>query len=420
MWGTVSTGPAGATLSSVAVRTASAIRLIAVVYAIVGAGIWHSYYATAPWRLVGPAAAVGWAVVLVAVLARSRPVNWIVLADSGVLIALALSGVWWVPPQMRGDTASWLYILLAAQSVFPLWCARLALAAPLVLATGAAYCSGVVYLSPVLAANSAPTVSTLFFFVVAAVAWVGYQLLSRRAVRADTAFAGADAAEHEQYIALCRHAERREHERLLHDTVLNTLTALSRVGNDPGEIIERCEHDVALMERVLGSPDQMSPEEMSPERAHAEQAHVLASIEAAAAEMRARGLRVHVRTADTAQPEDGQPEDGQLPVPVPVAASVTRAVREALTNVARHAGTGEAWVEATLGGDGLIVTIRDHGTGFDPGPVRPERLGMRRSIVERIADCGGTATVASSYGKGTTVTLRVPVRAQTRTSAWVT
>ncbi|MGE5290474.1 MAG: sensor histidine kinase [Micromonosporaceae bacterium] len=409
VWGTVSTGPAGATLSSVAVRTASAIRLIAVAYVIVGVGIWHSHYAAAPWRLAGPAAAVGWAVVLVVVLARSRAVKWLVLADSGVLIALAFSGAWWVPPQMRGDTASWLYILLAAQSVFPLWCARLALAAPLVLASGAAYCVGVVYLSPVLAANSAPTVSTMFYFAVAVVAWVGYHLLNRRAVWADTALAEADAAEHEQYIALCRHAERREHERLLHDTVLNTLTALSRMGNDPREVIDRCEHDVALMEGVLGGPEQMSPEQMSPE-----QAHVLASIEAAAAEMRARGLCVHVRTADTAQP------DGHWSVPVPVAAAVIRAVREALTNVARHAGTGEAWVEATLCSNELTVTVRDHGTGFDPGLIGPDRLGIGRSIVERIADCGGAATVASMHGKGTTVTLRVPARAQTRTSAWVT
>ena len=156
------------------------------------------------------------------------------MADSAVLVALALSGAWWVPPEMRGDTASWLYILLAAQSVFPLWCAPLALAAPLVLASGAAYWAGVVLLSPVLAANSAPGASTALILVVAAVAWIGYQMLDRRAVRADTALAEADAAEHDQYIALRRNTERREHERLLHDTVLNTLTALARLGTGGG------------------------------------------------------------------------------------------------------------------------------------------------------------------------------------------
>ena len=51
--------------------------------------------------------------------------------------------------------------------------------------------------------------------------------------RAEAADATLDAAAHaagEQYAVLARNIERREHERLLHDTVLNTLTALARAG----------------------------------------------------------------------------------------------------------------------------------------------------------------------------------------------
>ncbi len=114
----------GCDLGPVSARAAAVIRSIAAAYIIVQVGLWHSFYAAHTWRLAGPAVAIGWAVALVVWLAaRQRPAAWLVAADSAVLVTLALSGAWWVPPEMRGDTASWLYILLAAQSVFPLWCA---------------------------------------------------------------------------------------------------------------------------------------------------------------------------------------------------------------------------------------------------------------------------------------------------------
>jgi signal transduction histidine kinase len=401
------TGPAAATLSAVAVRTAAAIGLVATAYVAVSVVIWHSFYAAAPWRLAGPV--TGCATLLVFGLARRWPARWLVVADSGVLIALALSGALWVPPEMRGDTASWLYIMLAAASVFPLWCARLALAAPLILASGAAYWAGVVYLSPVLAPNSLPGASTLFYFVVAAVALVGFRLLRRRAARADEALAAADAAEHEEYIALCRHAERREYERLLHDTVLNTLTALSRPSSDPLAVVGRCRHDVALIKYALGGAER-DGEQVGGGRNPCRR--VLAAIEAVALEMNARGLNVHLAAASGGQ-QNGPSEFGHA-VPMSIVAAVARAVREALTNVARHAGSGEAWVDVSGAGDGtgeLTVTIRDRGSGFDPRRVGPDRLGISRSIVERITDCGGTASVQSSPGDGTTVTLRVPMPA---------
>jgi signal transduction histidine kinase len=89
------------------------------------------------------------------------------------------------------------------------------------------------------------------------------------------------------------------------------------------------------------------------------------------------------------------------------------AVREAVANVASHAGTGEAWVEVSLtasGADaaapgGVQVTVRDAGTGFDPARVDPARLGLRRSITERLADCGGQAFIRSAPGQGTLVSL---------------
>lgn len=77
-----------------------------------------------------------------------------------------------------------------------------------------------------------------------------------------------------------------------------------------------------------------------------------------------------------------------------------------------HAGTGEAWVDISAADPvppgALRVTVRDDGAGFDPDQVNPSRLGLRRSIAERIADCGGHALVRSAPGQGTVVSLSWP------------
>ena len=81
-------------------------------------------------------------------------------------------------------------------------------------------------------------------------------LLYGRAAAADAALDRADQAASEQYAVLCRNIERREHERLLHDTILNTLTRVARAGGDAvAEVVARCRRDVALMEAALGGAD---------------------------------------------------------------------------------------------------------------------------------------------------------------------
>ena len=62
------------------------------------------------------------------------------------------------------------------------------------------------------------------------------------------------------------------------------------------------------------------------------------------------------------------------------------------------------------GGDGtLVLTVTDDGCGFDPdGPeVRGQRLGLT-SMEERATELGGTLSVNSTLGEGTTVRLEVP------------
>ena len=51
--------------------------------------------------------------------------------------------------------------------------------------------------------------------------------------------------------------------------------------------------------------------------------------------------------------------------------------------------------------------VRDRGNGFDLDTVEPGRLGVRESIVGRMARHGGKAEVHTAPGDGTEVTLEI-------------
>jgi signal transduction histidine kinase len=501
------------------------VRCIAITYSGVQVGIWHVFYLADPWRLAGPAAALAWAAVVVVYLFTRRPQWQFAVVDSLVYVVLVLGAGWSVPPAMRGDTANWLFIMMAGQLLVAVWFVRLPLSALLALVAGIAYWTGSLMYPEAGPGGSAPASAGAALLAVAIAVWCGRWAVQRWAARADDALARADADTRVQYVELSRNIERREHERLLHDTVLNTLTALARGGGDPRATVGRCQHDVRLMEYVLSHPAESGPPDNAPGSSppgglpHGSSppgssppgssppgssppgslppgslphGGLLAGLEAVAAEMRARGLAVHVAVTGTpdginygpggrggagglgglGEPGGrggsgglvgsgglgdlgplGDPE-GNLDIPARVVIAMTHAVREALSNVAAHAGTGQAWVELSLaaaavagpgaggpggngggmsgsGGNGasgrrgganggrggvsggVRVTVLDAGRGFDPDHSSSARLGLRRSIFERMADQGGSAVVRSAPGQGTEVILRWPAAAQT-------
>ncbi|HEX2902165.1 MAG TPA: PspC domain-containing protein [Jatrophihabitans sp.] len=83
------------------------------------------------------------------------------------------------------------------------------------------------------------------------------------------------------------------------------------------------------------------------------------------------------------------------------------ATREALVNVAKHAGVAQVSVYAEADDVVAEVFVRDRGAGFDPDRIDESRQGIRGSIRGRLARHGGTATIKSSPGEGTEVRLRV-------------
>jgi signal transduction histidine kinase len=82
-------------------------------------------------------------------------------------------------------------------------------------------------------------------------------------------------------------------------------------------------------------------------------------------------------------------------------------------NVRRHCSPGvRTWILVEEEPDAVTLTVRDDGPGFAEGRLADAaaegRLGVAQSILGRLRDLGGTATVVSAPGTGTEIELRVP------------
>jgi len=86
-------------------------------------------------------------------------------------------------------------------------------------------------------------------------------------------------------------------------------------------------------------------------------------------------------------------------------------VREALTNVRRHASAKSVRVQSARADETVRLTIEDDGRGFDPQLVEKEgHLGL--AIMQTRAErCGGHVTVESAPGAGTRVIACFPLAA---------
>ena len=86
------------------------------------------------------------------------------------------------------------------------------------------------------------------------------------------------------------------------------------------------------------------------------------------------------------------------------AAALVGAVREALNNVHKHANATCVVVRCETSEAGARIVVSDDGVGVDLAHA-VAGLGLRHSIIERMASTGGQATVASEPGRGMFVTL---------------
>jgi signal transduction histidine kinase len=91
-----------------------------------------------------------------------------------------------------------------------------------------------------------------------------------------------------------------------------------------------------------------------------------------------------------------------------------RIVKEALENVASHAGVDEARVLAWSDRRVLSVRVEDRGNGFDPGTVATDRPGGINGMRGRAQIAGGSLSLKSARGQGSVVTAELPLLQKAR------
>jgi signal transduction histidine kinase len=193
-------------------------------------------------------------------------------------------------------------------------------------------------------------------------------------------------------------ARRRQGARLLHDTVLATLTLLahSGVGVSVAALREQAAEDAALLRQLrLGfTPDPTSSGDYKLKPV--EESTLGNTLESVKQRFRRMGLEVNWHGT------------GQVLLPSDVLDDFLLALAECLENVRRHSGVSEAHVTITDDETTVRAMVTDAGKGFDVAGIEEGRLGYTESIVARLRDIGGNARLFSSPGSGTTVVLEVP------------
>jgi two-component system, NarL family, sensor histidine kinase DesK len=221
---------------------------------------------------------------------------------------------------------------------------------------------------------------TLFTIMIGAIN-IHYSQVNRSNTRLRLA---QDEIEH-----LAKVAERERIARDLHDLLGHTLSL----------IVLKSELAAKLSDR---DPERAREEIRDVERISRE---ALAEVRAAVAGYRSGGLESEAQHARAALASAGVAFECELPrKPLPPAheAVLSLALREAVTNIVRHAGAHKCKVRLSMNDERCVMTISDDGRGGE-GPFGSGLSGMR----ERVQVLGGTMTRDGRHG--TTLTVILPL-----------
>ena len=166
---------------------------------------------------------------------------------------------------------------------------------------------------------------------------------------------------------------------LLHDEVIGTLTAISDYrGSAPFELVDACRRVEELLDqdRELALPKERDLTELVSESAHG------------------IGLRIH------------RGETVSQVLSADQASAVSRALREALRNVRRHAQVEEVTINWWREGKQCHLQVSDSGRGAQHVA---SRWGLRNSIEDPLVEIGGRVDVVTSPGQGLCLTMIWPI-----------
>lgn len=207
-----------------------------------------------------------------------------------------------------------------------------------------------------------------------------------------------------EYLQRAREEERTRVAREVHDELGQLLTALKMDVAYCGQCLEEDRHVVGdqmkLMEKQIDAGIDTVRKICSDLRPHVlERLGLPAGIE-----WYVRGFekRTSVRcSVETSQDVSDLDKDLSL--------VLFRVLQEALTNVARHACAERVEIRLKRNGDSLLLKIRDNGRGISRDDIaNPASFGII-GIRERIRFWGGKSTFSGVPGKGTTVTISIPL-----------
>jgi signal transduction histidine kinase len=200
-----------------------------------------------------------------------------------------------------------------------------------------------------------------------------------------------------------REEERARIAREIHDELGQALTALridltrlaSKPPADQADILQRAGEMLGIVDATIQSVRRISTE-LRP--GLLDDLGLVAAIEWQTQEFESRtGIRCQLSVAGM-----------DFALDRALGTTLFRIVQEALTNVARHAGATRVKVSLDGGGDRLRLAVRDNGRGISGAALTDRRslglMGMR----ERVKLRGGTLTITSPRGRGTTIVVEIP------------
>lgn len=202
---------------------------------------------------------------------------------------------------------------------------------------------------------------------------------------------------HDEVRRLAGLAERERIGRDLHDLLGHTLSLVALKSDLAGRLLER---DPAAARREIDDVSRVSRD-------------ALAQVRRAVSGIRATGIAAELASAKLLLETDGVAFDyrfdepfGHSALPPGVESALALTVREAATNIQRHARAQHAQASFGMEGGDAVLRIDDDGRG---GAITPGNglCGMR----ERIEGVHGSLRIDAAGGRGTRVEVRVPLAA---------
>ncbi|MFT3791700.1 MAG: sensor histidine kinase [Rudaea sp.] len=198
----------------------------------------------------------------------------------------------------------------------------------------------------------------------------------------------------EEVRRLAATAERERIGRDLHDLLGHTLSLIALKSELANRLFDR---DAATAKREMAEVERVARD-------------ALAQVRRAVTGIRAAGIDAEVASAKLLLEADGVHLDYALAdvgVPVEIETALAMAVREAVTNIQRHARAAHVHIVLEAAHGGVTLRIEDDGRG---GAIVPGNglAGMR----ERLVAIGAELRIDSPRGQGTRLTVTLPLPAQ--------